>query len=512
MLSLPSAEFSTSGHWPPALSKDERSKRVAALEDLIKKSSGPYFKSVFEAELAWHRGIERRAELSGKEGAGLAELSLKDCTDIMDRWKSAGRDDRERVAALYQLAMLSARQGDKKLAAMALEDCLKLMPGSAIVRRALIGITEGDEAIVKNAYKRCPYDSEIMLAYLVTETKSVAYDLSADKSNTAVSGSNSAATAWATNMVDNIIASDGFSPGTLVRAGSYMLSKGQVDLAAKLAREAIAKGRGLLSAYVLGLRVALLQGDAEWANSCALSGIENALDPTPFYKVLVELKAAGHKIDRYLIEALEYLQEKKSSESQWSEMLGKIYFQKGDMSRSLSIFSSVMSGDTKNINIGTLIIAAEAARRNSKMDKAVSILESAYTMRPDNLAVLNNLVYLLSQNPDTLSRASALLPKLLDMGGDSFAVMDTAAIVYLRSGDLKKAQMWMNKAMGSINNDSYSAQEVKLNAAEIQMRSGKYEEARRSIGDLRKDSSRTDYIDQKARGLLRDIESLGNGM
>jgi uncharacterized protein HemY len=98
------------------------------------------------------------------------------------------------------------------------------------------------------------------------------------------------------------------------------------------------------------------------------------------------------------------------------------------------------------------------------------------------------------------------------MGGDSFAVMDTAAIVYLRSGDLKKAQLWMNKAMGSINNDSYSAQEVKLNAAEIQMRSGKYEEARRSIGDLRKDSSRTDYIDQKARGLLRDIESLGNGM
>jgi tetratricopeptide (TPR) repeat protein len=171
-----------------------------------------------------------------------------------------------------------------------------------------------------------------------------------------------------------------------------------------------------------------------------------------------------------------------------------------------------MTGDTKNINIGTLIIAAEAARRNSKMDKAVSILESAYTMRPDNTAVLNNLVYLLAQNPDTLGRASALLPKLLNMGGDSFAVMDTAAIVYLRSGDLKKAQLWMNKAMGSINNDSYSAQEVKLNAAEIQMRSGKYEEARRSIGDLRKDSSRTDYIDQKARGLLRDIESLGNGM
>jgi tetratricopeptide (TPR) repeat protein len=227
---------------------------------------------------------------------------------------------------------------------------------------------------------------------------------------------------------------------------------------------------------------------------------------------MVDIKAAGRKVDSCLLEALEYLKEQKSSETQWAEMLGKIYFEKGDMQRSLSIFSSVMRGDTKNINIGTLILAAEAARRNSKIDRAISILESAYAMQPDQLSVLNNLVYLLAQNPGTLSRAKALMPRLLLLGSDSFAVMDTAAIVYLRSGDIEKAQLWMGKAMASIKNESYSAQEVKLNAAEIEIRSGKYNEARNSINKLRHDLNRTDYIDRKARDLLREIESLGQGM
>jgi len=146
------------------------------------------------------------------------------------------------------------------------------------------------------------------------------------------------------------------------------------------------------------------------------------------------------------------------------------------------------------------------------MEKAVNILESAYAMKPDELSVLNNLVYLLAQNPNTLSRAKALMPKLLDMGSDSFAVMDTAAIVYLRSGDLEKAQEWMSKARAAIKDNSYSAPEVRLNAAEILMRSGKYKEARESIQILRHNNSRTDYIDQKARGLLRDIERLSEGM
>jgi Flp pilus assembly protein TadD len=228
--------------------------------------------------------------------------------------------------------------------------------------------------------------------------------------------------------------------------------------------------------------------------------------------VLVDIKAYGRKVDNYLIEALEYLQDRKGAAPQWAEMLGKIYFQKGDVQRSLSIFSSVIKGDTRNVSVGTLILAAEAARRNSKMKKAVSILESAYDAMPEQVPVLNNLVYLLAQDPGTLSRAQALVPKLKKLGGDSFAVMDTIAMVYLRSGDIENARVWMDKAMSSLKKDSYSTPEVRLNAAEIQMRSGDYQKARSIIGELRQDYSRTDYIDQKARTLLHEIDSLKDGI
>jgi tetratricopeptide (TPR) repeat protein len=174
----------------------------------------------------------------------------------------------------------------------------------------------------------------------------------------------------------------------------------------------------------------------------------------------------------------------------------------------LSIFGSVMEGDTKGVSIQTLILAAEAARRDAKVDRAVKILEAAYAMQPERLSVLNNLVYLLAQDPQTLSRARALMPKLLEIGSESFAVMDTAAIVYLRSGDLESAKVWMDKATASLKKDSYSANEVRLNAAELQMRRGEYAAARESIETLRQDATRTDFIDQKARSLLRDIQSL----
>ena len=245
-----------------------------------------------------------------------------------------------------------------------------------------------------------------------------------------------------------------------------------------------------------------------WALTCAINGVENAQDPTPFYKTLVDIKAARRQVDNDLLAALEYLQDQEGAEPRWAETLGRVYFEKGDMRRALSIFGTVMEGDTKGVNIQTLILAAEAARRTSKTARAIRILEAAYALQPERLSVLNNLVYLLAQNPKTLPRARALMPKLLDIGADSFAVMDTAAVVYLRSGDMANAKVWMDKAMKALEDDNYSAKEVRLNAAELQVRRGELEGARKGIEELRQDGSRTDFIDQRARHLLHDINKL----
>jgi tetratricopeptide (TPR) repeat protein len=493
LLKLPDAGFSMQRHWPAPLTQEARKKRIAGIEKAVQDSISPYFKALRTQELAWHRARALANEVPAS---------------VTDQWKSIGRDADEKVGALYALAMLAAEDRFYEVADRALQEAVRLQPDSRILWRVRISLSEGSPEIVDEAYRNCPQDSEIMLSKLVLETQRHGGGLSAGSSTNRVAGD----WGWATNMVSDIVAAGSFSPGTLVRAGDYLLSRGQTELAARLARAAIVDCRGLLAAYVLGLQVALRQQDLKWANECAISGIENAQDPTPFYKILVDIKAYGRKVDSYLIEALEYLQDQKGAGPQWSEMLGKIYFQKGDVQRSLSIFSSVIRGDTRNVSMGTLILAAEAARRNAKMKKAVSILESAYEAMPDRVPVLNNLVYLLAQDPSTLARARALMPKLVELGGDSFAVMDTIAMVYMRSGDMDNARLWMNKAMKSLKANSYSAQEVRLNAAEIEMRSGNYKKAREAIDQLRHNNDRTDFIDQKARGLMREINALKEGI
>jgi len=429
--------------------------------------------------------------------------------DIVQKWFSIGRDGREQVGSLYHLAMLAAQQKMYKITETALMRCSEIMPNSPVLWRAIIAVAEGSELIVNEAYKKCPEDPEVMLAKLVTKTQFMIDDAITNRGT----GTNAVSLSWgwATNMVTDIIASHQFAPGTLVRAGDYLLSKGQSELASKLAKVSISEGHGFLAAHVLGLRTALLRRNLRWAEACVINGIENADNPVPFYKTMVDIKASGGKMDNSLLHALEYLQGQKLADPRWAEMLGRVYFQKGDMQRALSIFGSVITGDTKSINVRTLILAAEAARRNSKMDRAVSILESAYAMQPDQLSVLNNLVYLLAQNPNTLARARALTPKLLKIGSDSFVVMDTAAMVYLKSGDMEKAQLWMSKAMSSLQKDSYSAQEIELNSAELQMKLGNYKKARKNINDLRQNFNGNDYIDHQAQGLLRDIESLSDG-
>ena len=488
----PRAEWSVARRWPPPLDAEERGKRIAALEAVGEKATSPFIKGMLALELEW----QRSARGSASQPSALAQ------------WEEIGRDDRERVAALYQLAMLAARESDYELATAAVARCLELIPDSPVLWRVYIALTEGDADTVDTAQSRCPHDPEIWLASLVTRTGSLT-DVSAGSANIARSTS-PGSPSWSTitNMVSTAIEKNVFAPGTLVRAGDFLLSRRQPALAAALARQAIPQARGLLSAHVLGLRTALVQGNARWAETCAMNGVENAQDPTPFYKTLVDIKSARRHVDNDLLVALEYLQDQADAEPRWAETLGRVYFQKGDMRRALSIFGSVMEGDTKGVSIQTLILAAEAARRDAKVDRAVRILEAAYAMQPERMSVLNNLVYLLAQNPQTLSRAQALMPKLLEIGSESFAVMDTAAIVYLRSGDIESAKLWMDKATAALKEDSYSANEVKLNAAELQMRRGEYDAARVSVQALRQDATRTDFIDQKARGLLRDINSL----
>jgi exosortase/archaeosortase family protein len=482
---LPPAMMAMTPRWPDPPDNKELRARIAELDKQIANAYSPFIKSLRSLSREWAMMLTKGNYRNATEQARAEQLA---------RWDAVGRTPLEKTGALYELAMLAARQKDTALAKAALQKVLTYSPTSPVVWRALVALADGDRKTILDAAKHCPDDAELFLTSLVVN----------------VQQANDEPTQWAaiTNSVRDAIADNTFSPETLVRAGDLMLANNKPELADQLAQTAEPRAQGLLAAYVLTLRTSLMLGDIDRALTATLHGIERATNPVPFYRILVDLKVARREVDNDLLSALEYLQENQEDDPRWAEALGSLYFQKGDMRRALTIFGSVIDEDTKGVQVRTLLLAAEAARLDDKDERAIRILEAAYALHPEQIGVLNNLIYLLAQNPQTLDRAKSLLPKLLELGGDRFAVMDTAAMVALRSGDSAQAKEWMDKALKRLNDGDYATTEVRLNAAEIDIQNGDIEAARRALKELRSDPDRSNYVDQRARRLLRDIDMI----
>jgi thioredoxin-like negative regulator of GroEL len=125
---------------------------------------------------------------------------------------------------------------------------------------------------------------------------------------------------------------------------------------------------------------------------------------------------------------------------------------------------------------------------------------------PEDAVVLNNLVYLLAQRRETLSRARTLLPLLLREGELPFSYYDTAAMVLMRSGELEQAEKWLEQAMLAVDMEMHGAHEVLLNRVELMIRQGRLDHARAALQGIRQDAARPDHVDRRAMLLLRDLD------
>jgi tetratricopeptide (TPR) repeat protein len=150
-------------------------------------------------------------------------------------------------------------------------------------------------------------------------------------------------------------------------------------------------------------------------------------------------------------------------------------------------------------------LAAEAARREGNIPRAIKILKDAHTRYPTDMNVLNNLIFSLAQDPMYVSEAIPLLPSLLKNQANNFAILDTVALVYLRTGKLAEAEHHMLKALSLVKKSDYAWQEVYLNAAEIQLRLGKLREANETLSSIFKSIDRSSIIDARARALQDEL-------
>jgi len=469
-LILRPAEFAVSRRWPEPLSAEQMDSMAVTAAGSLAEATSQFVRHLTQLTAEWHR----------KHGS--AEVSDAAI------WRAAGRDELEQGTALHRLAVLLGRQRDYEGATSAVKQAVELLPRSAVLWRILVALTEGELSVIDKARAQCPDDPDLWLAWLVTRVRQ------GDKGE------------WLAKEIESAVVRDRFSVGAIVRAGDFLLRRGRIEEAAKAARYAVDKGPGLLASYVLGVGCALAKRDPRWALACAYGGVEHASNPSPFYRTIVKIKQLGGEMDGDMLVALEFLKERFPKEYQWTEDLGQAYFQQGDSKRVLSVLGPLINEGAVGVRFESLVLAAEAARLEGRPDEAVRILEAAYKIHPDKVPVLNNLVYLLSQDAASLPRARQLLPKLLEMGGDLFAVLDTAAMVYLRCGQVELAREYMSKALGKVDDNDYAALEVKLNEAGLLYRTGRYVEAKQKLEAIRIQAGNTPLVDYGAKALLEKVE------
>ena len=460
------AEVSLKKRWPAPLSVEEMREGATRAEKAERDRHSPFLAGLIRRTAAW---------LRAEGGAGTSDHRA---------WEEIGRNEFEKGSALHRLTMLLAQQKQYGPAASATRRALEFLPSSAILWRILIALEDGDSQVVEAAYEACPRDPEIWLAWLVTRIKQ-------DKDDKAVSES-----------VKTAAKEHRYSVGATVRAADFLLRAGMVEQAGMLARDAESRCRGYVPAYLVALRCAAGVRDSKWAIDAAVGGIEHAVDPTPFYKALVAVKGELGQDDADLTGALEFLRQRFPEQTVWPERLGSLYFDKQDPRRTLSILEPLLAKNGEDVRAGSWLLAAEAARIDGQDARAVRFLEAARAVHPDKLEVLNNLVYNLAQDPKTLPRAREMLPALLQQANESYAVLDTVAVVYLRSGDLHKAYEFSKRAIEKVKEDDYLSAEVHLNAAEILLRMGRFEEAREKLESVRRTAKRPVHVDLAARELL----------
>jgi exosortase/archaeosortase family protein len=471
-MKLVAAEASVRRRWVSPLSDEEMASESERFAALATGSQSPFISALDRATSEWYR--ERGADGASNPGT----------------WMALGRDDMEKVSALHRLAVLEARQLDYDAATDAALRAAEIFPTSPVLQRMLVALREGELETVKVAREHCPDDSEIWLASLVVR------NLEEGPGD------------WADEAVRQAMREQRFSVETWVRAGDFLLRSGMLEPADLLAKRAVREANGLIAAYALGLRCALESRDAKTALECARLGVEHSEDPGIFWKAIVEVKSIENRPDRDMIDALRNLAELFPDQPEWGQYLGQVHFSRGESRDALKVLEAVISRRVHGVTPDSYVIAAESARLAGQHNKAIRILRNAHSLHPDDLKLLNNLVYMLSQKPDSAVQALTLLPRLLELGEESFAVLDTAAMVCLRNGQTEKAKAYMARALDKLDSDAYSAVEIRLNAAELLIARAQYREASETINKVRKSDRVTKQLDERARRMLDRIRRI----
>jgi tetratricopeptide (TPR) repeat protein len=452
-LFLPPAELSLLWHRVNTPSEREYETHAAGIREALERSESPFLRRMMELWLAAHDG-----------GCAPAD------TDP-DVWESCGRDPVEKATALNQLALLLCGAGRNVEAREAARRAAAALPASPELWHMLVGLSAGDPAVIARGREACPLDPDLWLAELVASIRAAGPPAEwtgdeAGRTRDWIAGEMRAA-------------GDRFPSAAIARAGDFLFRNGLRREAGLASKASMTGASGLLPVYVLAIRCALSQGNTQDAMDKTRLAIDASIRPPPIlFEKIVDLKSAGEMAtDPEMVEALRNLRISDPDNPRWAQMLGYVRFKRGGweiVDALLQMDSALNAGAT---NKTPYVVAAEVSRLLGNTDRAAEYLRKALAAHPDDLDLINNLVYTLAFSPEGSAEAVRMVPDLLARDPDNIQVLDTAAVVFLRAGRPADAEVLVHSLLKKAPPGTVGWFRASMYAASIALRKGRAVEA-----------------------------------
>lgn len=453
-----------------------------------------------EISLLWHRTqipsetefaataatLRRNLEMAGEGLRPLFSLWLEtwekpgSAPDIA-RWAATGRDRIEQATALNQLTLLLCHESRFPEALPVARAAVAALPDSAHLWRILISLSSGDPELVALARLSCPDDAEIWLADLVTRTRP-------DGAMPQTEADRDRAREHIATLIDE---AGRFHPAARTRAAEYCWRGGLRDAAERLTRDLPGDSRGLLPACIADIRSALHVQDKQRALRSTSMAINAAIAPVPaLHENLVLLKNEDGTIDTDsdMVNSLRVLRKADPRNPLWPQMLGYVRFQRGGWEILDAMFEMNTAIDGGATNRTPFLISAEVSRLLRHYDRAADTLRRGLVHHPGHPDLLNNLAYVLAQIPARVPEAAALLPALETAATETPAILDTIAVVHLRTGQPELARQTLIRMLNHAEPGSPLWFRAQTHLAEIAWLQGKDQTAISMLEQLLKGS------------------------
>jgi predicted Zn-dependent protease len=213
-----------------------------------------------------------------------------------------------------------------------------------------------------------------------------------------------------------------------------------------------------------------------------------------------------------MVNALRNLRRLDPKNPLWAEMLGYVSHKLSGVEMVHVLFEMTAAIEGGATRATPYVIASEAARYIGNMGRAEDLLREGLAKNPDNLALLNNLTYLLGSESNTVEQALQLLPGLLQRAPDDLAVLDTAAVTYLTAANHDRATELLDRMESLAERGTAFWFRARTHRAEMLIARRQRAEAELLLEDLQKTTLGIPSEDvMTATSLLDGLKSSGKG-